>query len=535
MRINQRGNLVYLVVILIGSLLIADILLTYHNNKIIQKNKRLQQETQQIKIYYDQIGKLIIQALDLGLRGYAIVQTDKLVQPMHNAVAWKDSILQNVEEPLIKQGYDMSEFSVLKDSLTSYTEYCFMLKSLLDSGQDEEFKKLFMKDKGAHMWYQYVLCEQNIIKFENKINQEAETSYREALNKNHLLQIVIFLISIPTLFFTAFYTVKTFNLSELLRNAEIDKNKFLKEQNEKLEEMVTERTEKILGQNKEILIQSEELAAQRDALAVQNKQLSDAQKIIEEQNKEIQYKNTELEREVENRTQELQYANQQLIEHNNQLEQFSFITAHNLRAPLARILGLANVLEITNNIEERERLLLMLVSSTRDLDQVIKDLNVILEIKKQTGNLSKVNLENVFARVTKILEKECEETNATIIHDFNEVQEIEAVAPYVESILYNLISNALKYRHPNRSPVIKITTSKLKDFVCLKVEDNGLGIDLGKHKQNLFNLYRRFHFHMEGKGLGLHLVKTQIMAIGGKIDVESELDKGTTFIVYFKL
>lgn len=535
MRISERGNLIYLVVILIGALLIADIVLTNYNNEIIKTNRKQQQEALEIKVYYDQIGKLVIQALDLGLRGYAIAQDSTLASPMYNASRWKDSILINLEDRLLRQNYNLTEYNIFKDSLAAYEAYCFKLKALIDAGRLEEFRKLFRADKGAELWYRYILLEENIKAFEDKIDKDAEIRYRSALDKNHLLQIVIFLISIPTLFFTAFYTVKTFNLQELLRISERDKNKFLSGQNEKLEQLVSERTEKIQNQNKEILLQAEELAAQRDTLALQNKQLSKAQAIIQEQNSEIQNKNYELELEVKNRTLELQYANQQLIEHNNQLEQFSFITAHNLRAPLARILGLANVLEITADIEEREKLLLMLVSSTRDLDQVIKDLNIILEIKKQTGNLSTVNLETVFERVTKILEKECEETGATISKNFLEAIEIEAVAPYVESILYNLVSNALKYRHPNRKPDIKVSTSRMKDFICLKVEDNGLGIDLDKHKQNLFNLYRRFHFHMEGKGLGLHLVKTQIMALGGKIDVESEPDKGTAFLVYFKV
>jgi signal transduction histidine kinase len=165
---------------------------------------------------------------------------------------------------------------------------------------------------------------------------------------------------------------------------------------------------------------------------------------------------------------------------------------------------------------------------------VIRDLNLILNIQKHTSNLVNVDLTPAFVRVIKMLEKEIDETNATITKDFSEAQVVYAVAPYVESILYNLISNAIKYRDPARTPFITLKTNLEQDFVCLIISDNGLGINLGKYKQNMFTLYKRFHTHMEGKGLGLYLVKTQIIALGGKIDVESELDKGTTFKVYFK-
>jgi signal transduction histidine kinase len=132
------------------------------------------------------------------------------------------------------------------------------------------------------------------------------------------------------------------------------------------------------------------------------------------------------------------------------------------------------------------------------------------------------------------LEKEYEETNAKLDSDFRAAGKVFAVGPYVDSILYNLISNSIKYRHPDRQPLIQIRTSIERDFVKLTVTDNGLGIDLKKHRNNIFNLYKRFHLHMEGKGLGLYLVKTQMMALGGKIDVESEPEEGTTFQVYFK-
>lgn len=522
-----RKNLIYIVVVLIGGLLVLDIILTERNNKIIQKNLAVQKELAGITVYYDQIGKIIIHALDIGLRGYAIIQTDQFSAPMDNAVLWTDSIISKVEVPLKKLDYDLQEFSVFKDSLQAYTRYCVHLKQLIREGKRAEFLRIFASDKGGHLYWQYLEAEKSIRKFIAGIDATAEAKYEAALLRNQQLQIILFLIGFPTLLYTAYYTTRTFRLSELLRLSEADRNKILQDQNIMLERVVNERMSELEAQNEEMIAQSEELATQHETVLQQNQQLHEAQKIIEEQN-------IRLEEEVQHRTQELQNANEELIGHNNQLEQFAFIAAHNLRAPLTRILGLANLIQLSTLVADKEEAMKKLVSATKDLDQVIRDLNTILDIKRQTGNLDEVNLPLALARVMKMLEKEREDTLTNVTSDFSEASTVYAVPPYVDSILYNLISNAIKYRDPNRLPEIALKTDLDNDYILLTVTDNGLGIDLSKHKQNMFNLYRRFHLHMEGKGLGLYLVRTQIIAMGGKIDVESEPEKGTRFLVYFR-
>jgi signal transduction histidine kinase len=529
-----QKNIIYFVVILIGSLLLTDILLTRHNNAIIKGNKDLQIQTEAIKRSHDQIGRVIIHSLDIGLRGFAISKDVDFASPMDNARNWTDSIFKSAEVPLKKLNYDMTTFYALQDSVKAYTEYCYHLKTLLSENRTEDFLKLFKTDRGAVVWTKYLESEENIFAFTNKIADQAQGSYERAMSRNQTLQIVLFLVCFPTLLYTAYSTGKTFRLKDLLRKTEADRNKILTELNTKLEHSIAERTQEIAAQHEEMISQSEELAAQHDALSFQNKQLFEAQKIIETQNLEIQRKNDELEREIEKRTQELQHTNRELVVHNNQLEQFAFIVAHNLRSPLARILGLANVVELSQTLEDKDAALKKIVTSTQDLDQVIRDLNLILNIQKHTSNLVSVDLTAAFKRVIKMLEKEIDETRALVIKDFSSADKVYAVAPYVESILYNLLSNAIKYRDPTRIPIITLTTEVEPEFVCLVISDNGLGINLGKYKQNMFTLYKRFHTHMEGKGLGLYLVKTQITALGGKIDVESELDKGTIFKVYFK-
>lgn len=534
MKVPIVKNIVFSIVCLISILLVTNVLLTYYNNQIIKRNHDIQSRVEQVKVYYDQIGKSIIHSLDIGLRGYYIVRTPVFVAPMDQAMNLKDSLLTSIELPLSRLNYNDSAYSIFKDSLNAYVEYAFMLKDLLIENRDEEFRTLFHADKGAYLWWQYVQLEKNIDEHINAVDAEAQKEYESALQRNQAVQLLILIICVPTLLFTAFYTSKAFKLSEMVRNAEEDKNKMLREQNQILEQKVAERTQEIVTQNQEITSQNEELRMHQETLSFQNKQLQEAQTIIREQSEEIQSLNDHLKLEVDNRTQELQKTNEELIEHNNQMEQFAFIAAHNLRAPVARVLGLANLIQMGESEEDKKTALDKLICSTHDLDQVVKDLNAILNIKRHTGNFAEVDLNDSLTRTKRILEKEIEDTDTRIMHNFAEASKVYAIAPYVESILYNLISNAIKYRDPERTPYVAIKTTQENEFVCLAVMDNGLGIDLRKYKQNIFSLYKRFHLHVEGKGLGLYLVKTQIEALGGRVEVRSEPNEGTTFQVYFK-
>ncbi|HEU5148208.1 MAG TPA: ATP-binding protein [Chryseosolibacter sp.] len=534
MKVPILKNIVFVIVCVISILLVTNVVLTYYNNQIIKRNQDIQSQVEQVRLYYDQIGKSIIHSLDIGLRGYFIERTPAFVAPMDNAINLKDSLLTSLELPLTQLNYHDSAYTIFKDSLDAYTEYTFMLKDLLIENRDQEFKNIFKADKGAHLWWQYEQVENNIKQHINRLDTEAQNKYESALQRNQVIQFVILIICVPTLLFTAFYTSKAFKLSEMVRNAEEEKNKILSEQNQMLEHKVAKRTQEIVTQNQEITSQNEELRMHQETLSMQNKQLQEAEKTIREQSQKIQSLNDHLKIEVDNRTQELQKTNKELIEHNNQLEQFAFIAAHNLRAPLVRVLGLANLIQMGESEEDKRAALEKMICAAHDLDQVVKDLNAILNIKRHTGNFAEVDLNESLTRTKRILEKEIEDTGTRIIHNFSEADRVYAIAPYVESILYNLISNAIKYRDPVRAPYIAIKTTHEQDFVCLAVMDNGLGIDLRKYKQNIFSLYKRFHLHVEGKGLGLYLVKTQIEALGGRVDVRSEPNEGTTFHVYFK-
>jgi signal transduction histidine kinase len=296
-----------------------------------------------------------------------------------------------------------------------------------------------------------------------------------------------------------------------------------------LNKSLAEKQDEIVAQNEELVQSNEEIATQRDLVSEQYKDLEEARAIIAMQNQEIKLRNDNLEVEIGHRTKEL-------VEYNQQLEQFAFISSHNLRAPVARILGLGQLLGLSGTSHDDEVLIRQkLIYSTLELDRVVRDLNTILEIKKNnSGVITEVDLEDALSLIKINLAKEVGDTQATVTIDFSAYQKIRTIRPYLDSILFNLLSNAIKYRHPDRNPIITIKSEVRGDFVCLIVKDNGLGINLALYKDKLFTLYRRFHDHVEGKGLGLYLVKTQVTSLGGLIELESEVNFGTTFYVYLK-
>jgi PAS domain S-box-containing protein len=223
-----------------------------------------------------------------------------------------------------------------------------------------------------------------------------------------------------------------------------------------------------------------------------------------------------------------------LIQHIKDLEQFTYIISHNLRAPVANIMGLSEMLkEDLLDPAEKQEVVDRVSSSIRHIDGVIQDLNHILqarvlvnEKKEEVYFIDLVN--NIKTSIYNTVAAEKVGFDCTF-----PVASIFSVKSYLYSIFYNLISNSIKYRRHGIPPVITIESRKVKDKIELKFSDNGKGIDLEKNAGQLFGLYKRFDTSMEGKGMGLFMVKTQVEAIGGTIKIKSQLDQGTEFIIQF--
>ena len=240
--------------------------------------------------------------------------------------------------------------------------------------------------------------------------------------------------------------------------------------------------------------------------------------------------------EEKNQEKEKEQLIRELTQNNKDLKQFSYITSHNLRAPLSNLIGLLNLIEdIPNDNQELKELISGFSKSTHLLNDTINDLAKVMIIKdnpsiQKEEILLNVIFENVFCQ----LNSQIELYKPIIKLDFEKATTLYVNKAYIESILMNLLTNSIKYKSENRKLKISIATSQLNDAVILTFKDNGIGIDLERNKDKVFGLYQRFHNYPDSKGLGLYLVKSQVETMGGIIDIESQVNKGTIFTLIFK-
>lgn len=225
-----------------------------------------------------------------------------------------------------------------------------------------------------------------------------------------------------------------------------------------------------------------------------------------------------------------------LIYRNKDLEQFAYIVSHNLRAPVANIIGLTNMLKNTDlpdesKVEFNEGLF----QSANKLDEVIKDLNAILQVRGQINEYKeRVSLSELVLNIKHSIDTIILNTGTVILDDFSDIDEIKTIKSYIHSILYNLIVNSIKFKKEGVKPIIKIRSKRIKNNVVISIKDNGIGFDLSKQKEHIFGLYKRFNPEIEGKGVGLYMVKQQVDSLGGTIELKSELGKGAEFRIELK-
>ncbi len=533
---KNRSKVLYSIVGVIGILLLVNVGLIYQNSRIIERNKESQENAEAAKINtLDVIRNLHL--LDLGIRGYALVNNPQLLASADSIHITQKNTFTKLENALLSQAYpNMKELQVLEDSVWSYIQYTNVMLELIKQKRMNEFNEMLARDKGYDLWLKYKTFSTHVNTFEDKIVLEAKGNYETALRNSYLLQAIIFLLAVPALFYMAYFAARTFRVSDELQQAQTEKNQILQNQNERLDRLVKEKTEDVLAQNEEITSQNEEIRAHNDQLISQQNQIEKARVIIERQSDLIQQKNADLQMEVDKQIKNLRQTNSELLEHNSRLEQFSYIISHNLRAPLARVQGLVSLLDNPQDPEEKSTIHQLLLRSSHELDTVITDLGLIINIQKSNTEIrSEVSLLKIISKVLKFLDPELHLIKATVNTNVSPSEIIQSLPPYVESIFYNLISNAIKYRSKDRLLLVQINSKRTDQYVEVAISDNGLGIDLSKYNDQLFNLYKRFHLHVEGKGLGLYLVRTQIEALGGRIEVQSEVNEGTQFTLFFKV
>lgn len=220
---------------------------------------------------------------------------------------------------------------------------------------------------------------------------------------------------------------------------------------------------------------------------------------------------------------------------NNELEQFAYLTSHNLRAPVTNLRSLIKLFD-KENLHEKNKLFFDKIEfSVNNFNEMLSDLNVILSARKEeVASYKTLNFGEELQHVMNSISQTAADDDLNVLHDFSKSPQVYCQQDVLRSVLLNLVTNAIKYKKMGNKPELFLQSDLSGDYIILKATDKGIGINLNKYGNRLFNPYQRLHPHIEGKGLGLYLIKIQVEKMGGKINVESVEKKGTTFTVYFK-
>lgn len=237
--------------------------------------------------------------------------------------------------------------------------------------------------------------------------------------------------------------------------------------------------------------------------------------------------------ELINKQTELQHMVDLTVSQNTRLQNFTHIISHNIRSHITNMSGAIHLVD--KGIEESQEILVDVVrKSVAALEDTIQNLNEVISIQSNLNIPKKeLVLNEEIEKNLDILKINIEESKANIQINITPNKIIHTNPAYLESILQNLLTNAIKYRSPNRQLEIEISYQHFGKYNLLTVKDNGLGINMQLYKDKIFGMYKTFHRNKDSKGLGLFITKTQVEAMKGKIEVESEVDKGSTFKVFF--
>lgn len=229
---------------------------------------------------------------------------------------------------------------------------------------------------------------------------------------------------------------------------------------------------------------------------------------------------------------------QQLVditsEQNERLKNFTYIVSHNIRSHVANIVGILDIDDLMASEEERRMAWGILKESAASLDQTLHNLHEILSIQSHTNlPFTSFNVYQEINRVVKSIEFLMDQAETSIHYNFNKEEIINSNTAYFESIILNLLTNAIKYKSYTRRLEINLGLVNEGKFKVITFKDNGSGIDLKRFGEEMFGMYKRFHGNKDARGLGLFIIKTQIEAMKGKIEVESEVGIGTAFKLHF--
>jgi two-component system, sensor histidine kinase LadS len=291
---------------------------------------------------------------------------------------------------------------------------------------------------------------------------------------------------------------------------------------QKVNNLLREKSDEISQQNKELNLSKETLDKTILKLESQASELLSIKESLEEK--------------VNARTNDLMRLNERLIAQNQQLEQYAYITSHNLRSPIAQIKGLIQVLPKDNKLDDlTNETLKRIRMSVENLEKVFSDLSDILKVEKTMQQpWQNVDLFTKISNVVDALKTPISDKRIRVVMPTQQNITIKALKPYVYSVIHNIIENAVKYADMNKeNRFIKIAISESQKHHVVSITDNGIGIDMDVASGKIFSMYQRFNNTHPGQGFGLFMVKSQMDAMEGKVELESILGQGTTFSLYF--
>jgi PAS domain S-box-containing protein len=231
---------------------------------------------------------------------------------------------------------------------------------------------------------------------------------------------------------------------------------------------------------------------------------------------------------------ELKKTERLLLRANKRLEELTYIAAHDIKAPLTNLHSLTQLIGESDGIKEDcQELFDKLITSIEKMHHTIYTLNDLIAIQEYLLLFDEhLNFSEVLNNVKDNIATQINEAKVTIRADFTKAPYINYPQFHIQSILQNLLTNSIKYRHPNKEPLIEIETMEKDEGLYLLIKDNGLGIDLNSSQDSIFRLFKRMHTPAEGSGVGLYIVNSLVESHGGTIEVISEINKGTTFRIY---
>ena len=220
---------------------------------------------------------------------------------------------------------------------------------------------------------------------------------------------------------------------------------------------------------------------------------------------------------------------------NSRLLNFSHIVSHNLNTQAGNIKSILDLIDADASKQTVAEMLEYLRAVSNDLNETISNLTQIVKTQ------SNINIAVVPLKLCEYIEKTIstikgydKQRKVTIINNVPKYLTINFNPAYMESVLLNFTTNAIKYAHPDRDPIITFDFAiEPEGFKSLKISDNGLGIDLKVYGDLIFGMYKTFHKHEEARGIGLYITRNQIEAMKGTVEVESEVGVGTSFKIVF--